>query len=133
MKGDQRILVPFSAAVDMVFGKNSEDGLSDKSGTPEPGEEYQEGSTVEPPGLYDGVTEDVATEVAGPHEKAHVGGDVLARMSVRSGTRVRPPQNVSEVNGSVGGEKGWAERIGENEEMLEKRRQGLKELRRRIW
>jgi hypothetical protein len=38
---------------------------------------------------------------------------------------------VSEVNGSVGGEKGRAERIEETEEMLEKRRQGQKRARER--
>ncbi|KAK3689032.1 hypothetical protein B0T22DRAFT_165368 [Podospora appendiculata] len=53
-----------------------------------------------------------------------VDGDLLARMSVRSGTRIRPPQVVSEVNGSVGGEKGWAERIEETDEMREKRSEG---------
>ncbi|KAH0338798.1 hypothetical protein KCU81_g7437, partial [Aureobasidium melanogenum] len=38
--------------------------------------------------------------------------------------RVRPPQSESEVNGSIGGEKGWAERIHETPEMLQKRREG---------
>ena len=38
--------------------------------------------------------------------------------------RVRPPQTQSEVNGSVGGEKGWAEKIDETPEMLQKRREG---------
>lgn len=57
--------------------------------------------------------------------------DVLARLSVRSGTRVRPPQSVSEVNGSVGGEKGRAERGEETGEMLERRREGLRRARRR--
>ena len=38
--------------------------------------------------------------------------------------RVRPPQSESDVNGSVGGEKGWAEKIIETPEMLQKRREG---------
>jgi len=38
--------------------------------------------------------------------------------------RVRPPQSESDVNGSVGGEKGWAEKIVETPEMLQKRREG---------
>lgn len=38
--------------------------------------------------------------------------------------RVRPPQSESDVNGSIGGEKGWAERIDETPEMLQKRRDG---------
>lgn len=40
--------------------------------------------------------------------------------------RVRPPQSKSDVNGSIGGEKGWAERIEETPEMVLKRREGQK-------
>lgn len=40
--------------------------------------------------------------------------------------RVRPPQSQSDVNGSIGGEKGWSERIEETPEMLLKRREGQK-------
>ena len=40
--------------------------------------------------------------------------------------RVRLPQSQSEVNGSIGGEKGWAEKIEESPEMLQKRREGQK-------
>jgi hypothetical protein len=65
------------------------------------------------------------------NEENYIDGDVLARMSVRSGTRIRPAQSVSEVNGSVGGEKGRAERIHETDEMLEKRRQGQRRAKER--
>jgi hypothetical protein len=57
-------------------------------------------------------------------EKETLDPGVLARMSIRSGTRRRPPQNISEVNGSVGGEKGRAERIDETDEMRAKRLEG---------
>ena len=40
--------------------------------------------------------------------------------------RVRPPQSQSEVNGSIGGEKGWAEKIVETPEMQQKRLDGQK-------
>ena len=40
------------------------------------------------------------------------------------GGKVRAPQSQAEVNGSVGGEKGWAERNDETTEMLKKRRAG---------
>ncbi|KAH9897228.1 hypothetical protein F4778DRAFT_248948 [Xylariomycetidae sp. FL2044] len=53
-----------------------------------------------------------------------IDGDVLARMAVRSGSRIRPPQALSQVNGSVGGEKGRAERTRENEEMARRRAEG---------
>ena len=38
--------------------------------------------------------------------------------------KVRPPQSESDVNGSVGGEKGWAERTEETEETIAKRKEG---------
>ncbi|MCJ1359097.1 MAG: hypothetical protein MMC33_009097 [Icmadophila ericetorum] len=40
------------------------------------------------------------------------------------GGKIRAAQTLAEVNGSVGGEKGWAERIDETPEMLEKRAAG---------
>lgn len=39
---------------------------------------------------------------------------------------VRPLQNASDVNFSVGGERGWGEKIAETPEMLQKRREGQK-------
>ncbi|EEY23367.1 conserved hypothetical protein [Verticillium alfalfae VaMs.102] len=59
-------------------------------------------------------------------KSAEVDPSVQASLSVRSGTRVRPPQTRSQVNGSVGGEKGKAERVEETEEMREKRNEGQK-------
>lgn len=38
--------------------------------------------------------------------------------------KIRPPQHQNDVNGSVGGEKGWAERTHETAEQLAKRREG---------
>lgn len=40
--------------------------------------------------------------------------------------RIRPPQSQSDVNGSIGGEKGWAEKVDESPEMLQKRLEGQK-------
>jgi hypothetical protein len=40
------------------------------------------------------------------------------------GPMIRPPQTYSDVNGSIGGEKGWAERKEETAEELEKRKAG---------
>ncbi|KXJ95406.1 hypothetical protein Micbo1qcDRAFT_217140 [Microdochium bolleyi] len=58
-------------------------------------------------------------------------GHTVASLSIRSGTRVRPAQTVSEVNGSVGGEKGWAERAGESEEMAQRRIEGQQRAQRK--
>ncbi|KAF2747942.1 hypothetical protein M011DRAFT_466981 [Sporormia fimetaria CBS 119925] len=41
-----------------------------------------------------------------------------------SAGKIRPPQSKSDVNGSIGGEKGWAERGEETEEMKAKRMDG---------
>jgi len=38
--------------------------------------------------------------------------------------KIRQLQALSEVNGSIGGEKGWVERIEEIPEMAKKRKQG---------
>ena len=49
-------------------------------------------------------------------------GDMIALKSAR----IRPPQTDSEVNGSIGGEKGWAERKGETEQDLARRQEGMR-------
>lgn len=46
--------------------------------------------------------------------------------SIDGGVRIRPPQDQSEVNFSVGGERGKHEKIEESADDLEKRRQGAK-------
>ena len=117
-KGDSRILVSCSAVENLVFGDRHDPTKTagrnrDRAqrGVPDDGEWKPVDMTDEP----------MAKE-----EEDVIDGDVLARMSIRSGTRVRPSQDVSEVNGGVGGEKGRAERIEENEEMLQKRIEGEK-------
>jgi hypothetical protein len=49
-----------------------------------------------------------------------------AAPAVDGGVRVRPPQEQSEVNFSVGGERGKAEKIEESADDLQKRREGTK-------
>ncbi|KAF5680219.1 chitinase [Fusarium denticulatum] len=129
-KGDHRILVPCSAAEELVFGPNrtSMEGENEehRSDEEETNEMEQTQALSEPRSSED---MDLSGNII--KDDNHIDGDVLARMSVRSGTRIRPPQSVSEVNGSVGGEKGRAERIHETEEMLEKRKQGQKRAKER--
>lgn len=115
-KSDSRILVSCSAVENLVFGDRHDPTKTagrnkDRAqrGVPDDGEWKSVDMTDEP------MVEE---------EEDVIDGDVLARMSIRSGTRVRPSQDVSEVNGGVGGEKGRAERIEENEEMLQKRIEG---------
>ena len=47
------------------------------------------------------------------------------------GPTIRPPQMASDVNGSVGGERGWAERKEETAEELEKRKAGQRRVEER--
>jgi hypothetical protein len=115
-KGDSRILVSCSAVENLVFGDRHDPNKTagrnrDRAqrGVPDDGE-WKSVDMVDQPMVEE--------------EENVMDGDVLARMSIRSGTRVRPPQDVSEVNGGVGGEKGRAERVEENEEMLQKRIEG---------
>lgn len=51
-------------------------------------------------------------------------GQPLSSQESRGGPRIRPPQTESEVNGGIGGEKGWADRQTETSEDLAKRQEG---------
>ncbi|OBS24563.1 hypothetical protein FPOA_05105 [Fusarium poae] len=129
-KGDNRILVSCSAAEELVFGPNRtsmEEGHEESHSEDEIPQASEPAQTAAEPRTSEEDT-DLADILK---DDIHVDGDVLARMSVRSGTRIRPAQSVSEVNGSVGGEKGRAERIHETDEMLEKRKQGQKRAKER--
>ena len=53
-------------------------------------------------------------------------GSIPSIPSENGGVRIRPPQDQSEVNFSVGGERGKAEKIEESADDLKKRRQGAK-------
>jgi hypothetical protein len=114
-KGDPRVLVSCTAVETLVFGDRYDPEKTAgrkrdraRRGLPD----AEEWTSID-------MTDEPVAE-----EKEIVDGDLLARMSIRSGTRIRPAQDVSEVNGGVGGEKGRAERIEENEEMLQKRIEG---------
>lgn len=137
-KGDSRLLVSCEVVENSVFGTTDDGASTAGSGSEDNDEREGEGGGLTrtiigaPSAELQQVGHDSATYPEAPGEAApHADGDVMARMSVRSGTRIRPPQSTSEVNGSVGGEKGRAERIDETDEMLEKRRQGQKRARQR--
>ncbi|KAK6443198.1 hypothetical protein LTR95_000022 [Oleoguttula sp. CCFEE 5521] len=53
-------------------------------------------------------------------------GTVIMENGVVIGHHIRPPQTTAAVNFSVGGERGWSEKIEETPEMLAKRREGQK-------
>ncbi|SLM39528.1 hypothetical protein LPUS_10088 [Lasallia pustulata] len=134
-KGDPRVTITCSTVEVLVFGsrhhpdkvfgrkKNrARRGVADeeewKSVDMEPG-----APSAEPD------TGDTASE-GSPRQSEELprgsdGGDNGARPSALFGAgKVRPPQSEWDVNGSVGGEKGWAERTEESEETIAKRKEG---------
>jgi hypothetical protein len=125
VKGDPRILVPCTAVETVMFGTRYDPEKDSgrkknraKRGVPD-SIEWKSVDMEDDP-----ETEGTSFVPRRADEDQDLDGDVLARMSIRSGTRIRPSQEISEVNGGVGGEKGRAERIQETEEMLQKRREG---------
>jgi len=116
VKGDARILASCAEVEKVVFG--------DRFDPEKTAGRNRDRAKRGIPDQEDWTSVDMVEGRDSLDETEVVDGDLLARMSVRSGTRIRPAQDVSEVNGGVGGEKGWAERTEENEEMLKKRLQG---------
>jgi hypothetical protein len=115
-KGDPRVLVPCTTVETLVFG--------DRYDPEKTAGRKRDRARRGLPDAEEWTSIDMTDEPVAEEDKEVVDGDMLARMSIRSGTRIRPAQDVSEVNGGVGGEKGRAERTEENEEMLQKRLEG---------
>ncbi|KAJ9164824.1 Chitinase [Coniochaeta hoffmannii] len=125
-KGDPRVLVPVDVVERYVFRHDAE------------GQEEQDAAAKSVDGSVDGSVEDHegnskasgsvrSTDDVDDHlldAASQTDGHRVAALAVRSGTRIRPSQEVSEVNGSVGGEKGRAERQAETKEAMEKRLEG---------
>ncbi|KAK8121650.1 hypothetical protein PG984_010320 [Apiospora sp. TS-2023a] len=155
-KGDARILVSCSMVEDEMFAhhrgeQGDEEDADERPGTsssqeqdddhndhdhphhqPQEPEKYPEKAEEDlvpynDPDLYS----DALHPPSHQDQEDEIDGDVLARLSIRSGTRIRPAQSVSQVNGSVGGEKGRAERTEETEESLQKRIAGQRRARER--
>ncbi|RYO98352.1 hypothetical protein DL764_007105 [Monosporascus ibericus] len=138
-KGDPRILVSCDEVERRVFGDRGDPektfgrkknrtsrALPTSTEEEDDGNDPTEKADADGDGDGDSAIALEEDDVISEEHAPAVDGDVLARMSVRSGTRVRPPQSSSEVNGSVGGEKGRAERAEETEEMARRRLDGLR-------
>lgn len=131
-KGDPRIIVECSeveAAVfghranpDKVFGRRKNRAAR---GVQEKPEDWRSVDMVDDPAPQsartDGDDASAASDVSIDFDDA---GALLDHTKTFGGGKVRPPQAKALVNASVGGEKGWAERIEETDEMKLKRREG---------
>ena len=129
-KGDPRLVISCSTVEALVFGPRND-----------PNKVYGRKKNRAPRGIADqgewksvDMEDRVSTTDPESEESSEESNmDVeTARDSVpfRAG-RVRPPQSKSDVNGSVGGEKGWAERAEETEEATVKRKEGQRWVERR--
>ncbi|KAI0141188.1 hypothetical protein F4776DRAFT_553658 [Hypoxylon sp. NC0597] len=136
-KGDPRIIVSCDEVEKAVFGDRTdlEKTLRRKKNRasrtlPVPADEdVLSDSAASEEWLADGDNAVAPDDEYNP--SSSIDGDVLARMAVRSGSRIRPPQNVSLVNGSVGGEKGRAERSSETKENARRRLEGQRKAQQR--
>jgi hypothetical protein len=135
-KGDPRIIIECSeveAAVfghkadpDKVFGRRKNRAAR---GVQEKPEDWKSVDMVDDPAPHpartDGEDSGAASDVSFVFDEAEkADGDLMDHTKTFGGGKIRPPQAKALVNASVGGEKGWAERIEETDEMKLKRREG---------
>lgn len=141
VKGDQRIIVTCGEVETLMFGSRIDPektfgrkknrarrGVADdevwKSVDMEDSEAEIEAANAD---IHsDGSVGGVSLESIQATSESDTEETPASKASRSAASRVRPPQSQSQVNGSIGGEKGWAERIEETPEMLLKRREGQK-------
>jgi len=129
-KGDPRLIISCSTVEALVFGPRND-----------PNKVYGRKKNRAPRGIADQGEwksvdmEDNESTIDSDNEENSEesdGADFSAKDYIPFGAgKVRPPQSKSDVNGSVGGEKGWAERTEETAEAIEKRKEGQKWVERR--
>ncbi|MCJ1484197.1 hypothetical protein MMC06_004365 [Schaereria dolodes] len=137
-KGEPRITIYCSTVEALVFGSNHNPEKvfgrkknRAKRGVPD-AEEWKSVDMEDASSTEIGTSE-VRNEESRP---ARLEGDSVGNYSTKDcvsfgAGKIRPTQSEWDVNGSVGGEKGRAERIEESEGMIAKRKQGQKMAERR--
>lgn len=114
VKGDRRIIVTCDEIEEIVFGSRHDPtktfGRKKNRASRALGQEDEEWTSVDMVDSADSMSDhaEQASSTSGP----------------QAGARVRPPQIESDVNGGIGGEKGWAEHHTETSEELAKRQEG---------
>jgi len=131
VKGDRRTLVSCDLVEARVFGERKDPDKvfgrrKNRASRVIPEKNEDEAIDVGIVQQDEDPGEEIIDEMLGRTKSAEMDPSVAASLSIRGGTRIRPPQTESQVNGSIGGEKGKAERIQETDEMREKRSEGQK-------
>ncbi|ETN41250.1 uncharacterized protein HMPREF1541_03185 [Cyphellophora europaea CBS 101466] len=117
VKGDHRLIITMDEIEEIVFGSRFD-----------PEKVYgrrknRKSRVLGGKGEWRSVDMESTTEQESSEDEEEDGGALLKE---KSGPKVRPPQTESEVNFSVGGERGKAEKIEETAEDAEKRLDGKK-------
>lgn len=120
VKGDHRLVVTMDEVEEVVFGSRFDP--EKVFGRRKNRKSRAIGQSDEAGGGWKSVDMESPDEGTGTSEDEEEEGG--ASLAVKSRAKVRPPQNESEVNGSVGGEKGRAEKVEETAEDADKRQQG---------
>jgi hypothetical protein len=135
-KGDPRIIIECSEVEAAVFGHKADPEKvfgrrknRAARGVQEKPEDWKSVDMVDDPASQpartDGDDSGAVSDVSFVFDESRDDdGVLLDHTKTFGGGKVRPPQAKALVNASVGGEKGWAERIEETDEMKLKRREG---------
>ena len=128
-KGEPRITVLCSTVEELMFGsRNDPDEVFGrkknraKRGVPEIGEWKSVDMEDNTSPIFEGYSKS-QPEAGMQHNNIHP-EDQAKDSSTYGAGKTRPAQSVSDVNFSVGGERGWAEKIEETEELKHKRLEG---------
>lgn len=121
VKGDHRIIVTCDEIEEIIFGSRFD-----------PEKVYgrrknrKRRAIADPNAEWKSVDMEGSTGDEGPAADDQSATESDEDLDEVGGVRIRPPQAESDVNFSVGGDRGRAEKIEESVEDLEKRRQGAK-------
>jgi len=115
-KGDSRLLVPCSAVETLVFGSRLD-----------PSKTFGRKKNRAPRSIANESGEWKSVDMVSDDDHPVQSDDELVEFTtVGFAGKVRPPQYMTDINGGVGGEKGWAERGDETVEAANSRKKGLK-------
>lgn len=144
-KGDHRLIIDCTAVEELVFNreKDPEKVYGRRKNrrarfVVEKPEEWKSVDMVDKPEPQPAIGQDTASSGEDYSDSEPEEGGIVLEHGTAEGSKklgdtveygygggkVRPPQDQSDINGSIGGEKGWAERQHETEEAKQRRLEG---------